>query len=230
MTDTGHFRPGWGVGRRLLRWLASAAITVAVFYLLAGRWDLPWLWVTAAAGSLLTLALTLTIDPDLARERRRPGPGGLDRATRAAMVICLTAEMVVSVLDVGRFHWSDTVPLAGHALGLAVFTAGFGLVTWAVAVNRFFSSVVRVQAERGHEIVTTGPYRYLRHPGYLGMLLGYSLIPLAIGSWWGLLPGAGCALVVLRRTRLEDRYLQGNFAGYGEYVARVPYRLVPGVW
>ncbi len=221
---------GWSVWARLARWLLSAAITVAVLYLLAGRWDLPWLWATGATGSLLTLALTLTIDPELARERRRPGPGGLDRATRVVMSVCVAAEMVIASLDVGRFHWSDTVPVAARAVGLALFTGGFGLVVWSVGVNRFFSSVVRIQTDRGHQIVTAGPYRYLRHPGYLGMLLGYPFMPMAIGSWWGLLPGLGSAIIVLRRTLIEDAYLREQLAGYREYAARVPSRLVPGVW
>ncbi len=221
---------GWSVGARIARWLISAAITVAVFYLLAGRWDLPWLWATAALGSLLTLGMTLTIDPDLARERRRPGPGGLDRVTRLAMAASVAAQVSVACLDIGRFHWSDTVPLAAHVLGLAVFGLGFGLLSWAVVVNRFFSSVVRIQTDRGHAIITQGPYRYVRHPGYLGMLLGYPVIALAVGSWWALVPSALCVLVVLRRLRIEDAYLQEHLAGYREYATRVPYRLVPGVW
>ena len=221
---------GWSVGARLLRWLISTGITVAVFYALAGRWDLPWLWATAVVASLVTLPLTLTIDPDLARERRRPGPGAVDRVTRVIMTAAAGTQVVIACLDVGRFHWSDRIPRALHIVGLVLLAGGFGLVTWSAAVNRFFSSVVRIQSERGHAIVTTGPYRYLRHPGYLGMLLGYPVIALAIGSWWTLIPGALCVLIVLRRTMLEDAYLLEHLPGYREYAAAVPSRLIPGVW
>src|SRR3990172_6348022 len=124
---------GWSIGARILRWLISTALTVAVFYAVAGRWDLPWLWATAALGSLLTLGLTLTIDPDLARERRRPGPGAVDRVTRLIMATAMSAQVVIACLDVGRFHWSDTVPPELHAGGLVFFGAGFGLATWSVA-------------------------------------------------------------------------------------------------
>lgn len=221
---------GWSVGARLSRWLISTAITVVVFYALAGRWDLRWIWATAAVGSLVTLPLTLTIDPDLVRERRRPGPGAVDRATRLVMAAAVAAQVILACLDVGRLHWSDTVPARMHAVSLALFAAGFGLVSWSVAVNRFFSSVVRIQSERGHAIITTGPYRYVRHPGYVGMLMGYPVISLAIGSWWALIPGALCALIVLRRAALEDTYLLEHLAGYRDYAATVRSRLIPGLW
>lgn len=221
---------GWSLGARLLRWLFGAAVTVAVFYLLAGRWDLPWLWATAAVALLQALAMFLTIDPALARERRRPGPGGVDRATHRVLSVVMGAQVVIACLDVGRFHWSDTVPPALRAAGLLLFGAGYGLVIWSVAVNRFFSAVVRVQEERGHTLINSGPYHHVRHPGYIGMLLSYPVIALAIGSWWGLVPGALCLAIVLRRALLEDAYLLEHLPGYREYAATVRYRLIPGVW
>lgn len=103
-------------------------------------------------------------------------------------------------------------------------------MVWAVTVNRFFSGVVRVQTDRGQYVVTTGPYRWLRHPGYLGMVVGYPMLVLAIGSWWGFVLAAACVPLVIRRLRLEDRYLEAHLPGYREYAARVPKRLIPGVW
>jgi len=221
---------GWSVPARLLRWVISTAVMVAAFYLLASRWDLPWMWATAVVASLVTLAMVLTIDPGLARERRRPGPGGVDRLSQTALSIFMGTQTILACLDVGRLHWSDTVPPALRAVALLLFGAGFGLVIWSMAVNRFFSSVVRVQSDRGHAIITAGPYRYVRHPGYIGMLMSYGVVALAIGSWWGLLPGMLALLVVLRRALLEDAYLLEHLPGYGEYAAAVPHRLVPGVW
>ena len=221
---------GWSIGARLLRWLAASIASLASFFLLAGRWDLPWLWATGLVASLLGLAMFLTIDPDLARERRRPGPGGVDRRTQRLLSTAMSAQVVVACLDVGRFHWSDGVPPSLRTAGLLLFGAGFGLVIWSVAVNRFFSSVVRVQADRGHTIITRGPYGYVRHPGYAGMLMSYPLVSLAIGSWLALLPGALCFALVLRRARLEDAYLQQHLPGYRDYATSVGYRLIPGVW
>ncbi|HEX4601602.1 MAG TPA: isoprenylcysteine carboxylmethyltransferase family protein [Gemmatimonadales bacterium] len=221
---------GWSVPARLVRWVSSAAITVAVCRALAGRWDLPWMWATAGVGSLGALVLMLAIDPDLARERRRPGPGGFDRFSRTAIAICVGAEGIFALLDVGRWHWSDHVPVAVHVASLTLFALGFGVVVWAIWVNRFFSSVVRIQTDRGHQLVTAGPYRYIRHPGYLGMLLAYPVIGLAIGSWWTLVPGAIGMAVVLRRMLVEDGHLQQHLPGYREYVSAVPGRLIPRVW
>lgn len=220
---------GWSVPARVGRWAASAAITVAAVRVLAGRWDVPWIWATVGVASALGLAVTLVIDPELVRERRRPGPGGFDRLTRTIVGACVGAEMVVAGLDVGRFHWSDGVPVAVRAAGVTLFALGFGLVGWAVAVNRFFSSIVRIQTERGHRLVTTGPYRFVRHPGYLGMLMAYPVLGVAMGSWWTLVPGAVCAAAVLRRLRVEDRYLLAHFPGYRDYAAAVKGRLIPGM-
>ena len=221
---------GWGIGARLLRWLAVSVVTLGGFFLLAGRWDLPWLWALGIVASLYGLALSLTIDADLARERSRPGPGGVDRGRQWILSVVVGAQVVVACLDVGRFHWSDSVPPALRAAGLLLFAGGYGLVTWSVAVNRFFASVVRVQADRGHTIIESGPYHYVRHPGYIGMLLSYGVIGLAIGSWWSLVPGILCLALVLRRALLEDAYLLEHLHGYREYATTVPYRLIPGVW
>lgn len=208
----------------------SGAVTVAVFYGLTGRWDLPWLWVTAAVSFLLSGVMVLKIDRDLVRERRRPGPGGVDRMTQWVLAAVMLAEIVIACLDVGRFHWSDAVPAGVHWAGLVLFGAGYGMVMWSVAVNRFFSAVVRVQTDRGHAIVRAGPYRHLRHPGYLGMLMSYPVIALAIGSWWGFAAGALCFPIVLRRALLEDAYLLEHMPGYRQYATEVRYRLIPGVW
>jgi protein-S-isoprenylcysteine O-methyltransferase Ste14 len=101
---------------------------------------------------------------------------------------------------------------------------------WASTVNRFFSPVVRIQTERGHHVVTDGPYRYARHPGYAGAILGVPCTALALGSWWALVPAAAFVLAVLRRITIEDQYLKDNLPGYPEYAEKVRHRVVPGLW
>jgi protein-S-isoprenylcysteine O-methyltransferase Ste14 len=194
---------GWSTGARIVRWAIGAVITVLSGYLVAGRWDVPWLWAALGVASLGTLIVSLTIDPGLAAERRRPGPGARDRGTQLAMTILMSAASILAGLDVGRRHWSDGVPLGAHVAALALFALGYGLVVWAVTVNRFFSGVVRVQTDRGQRFVTTGPHRWVGHPGYLGMVVGYPMLVLATGS---------------------------HLPGYRSYAAQVPNRLIPGVW
>jgi protein-S-isoprenylcysteine O-methyltransferase Ste14 len=114
--------------------------------------------------------------------------------------------------------------------GLACVAAVFGVWYWAMRVNSFFSTAVRIQAEREHRVVTRGPYRLVRHPGYASLvLLGWGG-PVALGSWWAVLPHVVVVAVFVRRARLEDRMLQEELPGYGDYAQVVRYRLLPGVW
>jgi protein-S-isoprenylcysteine O-methyltransferase Ste14 len=108
--------------------------------------------------------------------------------------------------------------------------ASLSLVLWALTQNRFFSPVVRIQTERGHHLITRGPYRFIRHPGYLGGAGSALCGAIALGSCWALLPAAGVAGVLLRRTILEDRFLHRELAGYQDYARKVRYRVLPGIW
>jgi protein-S-isoprenylcysteine O-methyltransferase Ste14 len=202
----------------------------ALLFLPAGRADLPAHWVFMAICSVLTAAAIVTIDPDLARERRRPGPGGIDPWLRRTGGPLFTSSIILASLDVGRFHWSDPVPRGLQAAMMVAFAVLMALPIWSMAVNRFFSSEVRLQKERGHHLITSGPYRLVRHPGYTGMLFGGLACPIALGSWWGVVPAAIFSALVLRRCRIEDRFLREKLEGYAAFSERVRYRLVPGLW
>ena len=117
-----------------------------------------------------------------------------------------------------------------HITALIGVAAGLGLVLWAMAVNRFFSPAVRIQEERGHHVITSGPYRLVRHPGYAGMIVAALCSGPALGSWWAILPIAAYILLILRRAAVEDRFLQAELRGYADYARRVRSRLVPGIW
>jgi protein-S-isoprenylcysteine O-methyltransferase Ste14 len=115
-------------------------------------------------------------------------------------------------------------------LGYALLLVGLAIVTWAEAVNKFFEPTVRIQTDRGHQVIDTGPYAIVRHPGYAGGSLLFLGIPLSLGSLWALIPaGLTCVFLVLR-TRWEDQTLQAELAGYKEYTQRVCSRLIPGLW
>jgi protein-S-isoprenylcysteine O-methyltransferase Ste14 len=114
--------------------------------------------------------------------------------------------------------------------GLIGLASSLGLTFWAMLANRFFSPVVRIQSERGHHLINSGPYRHLRHPGYLGIIGGPLFAALALGSWWALLPATGIVFLIVRRTAMEDKFLRRELEGYPAYVEKVRYRLLPGVW
>lgn len=205
-------------------------IAGVVLFVPAGRLDLPYLWGYVAVCSVLTVFVILAMDPDLARERKHPGPGGLDPSLRIAASPLWIGSLILGAADVGRFHWSDTVPSTVRGPAFIVFAFSMTLPVWAIAVNRFFSPVVRIQSERGHHLIRKGPYAFIRHPGYAGMLFGSIAGALAIGSWLGLIPILVFAGFIFRRLMLEDRFLKENLEGYLEYSREVRWRLVPGLW
>jgi len=218
-----------------LKGLIGGAILVLMPPLLAGHWDLPTVWalIGVYVGFLLVAWLTIfRKDPDLLRERQQSGPGAKrwDRIWLTIYSMFLLSTLVVAILDVGRFHWSDTVPIWLQVAGFVGFAASLTFAGWAMAENTFFSEVVRIQQDRGHRVVATGPYRYVRHPGYLGNIIAWPCTALAIGSWLALLPAAVVVVLYVIRTALEDRTLQAELAGYVEYAQQVRYRLVPGIW
>jgi protein-S-isoprenylcysteine O-methyltransferase Ste14 len=216
MTKTSLFSVVGGV--------AFVALVGACLFVSAGRWDLPWFWAYLGVWAAAIVAGSLLIDPTLVQERLRPGPGGKDYGTVVVLSALMLGQSVVAGLDVGRFHWSDGVPPAVQGAGL------LAVVVWAMAVNRFFSPVIRIQTDRGHRLVTSGPYRYVRHPAYAAfpfLMVGDGL---ALGSWLAALIGLLLVLPVLRRAALEDRVLREQLEGYAAYARQVRYRMFPGVW
>jgi protein-S-isoprenylcysteine O-methyltransferase Ste14 len=138
---------------------------------------------------------------------------------------------VIAGLDRGRYHWSDSVPDWLQAVGLVATAAGFALALWAMVVNRFFSSVVRIQADRGQHVIDTGPYAIIRHPGYLAGTVIMIASGIALGSWLAEFLIVICSLPFLMyRAITEDRVLQAELPGYRDYAARVRWRVLPGVW
>ncbi len=137
--------------------------------------------------------------------------------------------VIVAGLD-HHFGWSPVFPLWLNLLGLVLITLGYAFAVWALVENRFFSGVVRIQTDRGHEVCDSGPYRIVRHPGYAGNILPLAGIVLALSSLWTLIPAAAALIIAVVRTALEDRTLQAELPGYRDYAQRVRYRLVPGIY
>jgi len=209
--------------------LGFFGVMTGTFFGSAGRWDLPLAWGCLGVYAAFMVLAQLLMDPELRRERMKPAPGGIDRRIRWVMLPFMLSYWVVAGLDI-RWHGSEIIPQGWQVLGLAGLAASLGLALWALTQNRFFSPVVRVQTERGHHLITSGPYQFIRHPGYLGAASSALCGSLALGSWWALFPAAGVVGVLLRRTVLEDRFLRRELAGYQDYACKVHYRLLPGIW
>jgi protein-S-isoprenylcysteine O-methyltransferase Ste14 len=204
-------------------------LAAAILFGAAGRPDIPMFWLYLAVLAGVSIAALFLVDEDLAQERMRPGGQPLGPRLWLVFLLCI-AHWTIAGLDRGRFHWSDNVPGVLRIGAVIVFAAGLSLFVWAMHVNRFFSSVVRIQRERGHHLVTAGPYRWVRHPGYAGAILAAVASGIALCSWLATAVGALGVLSILCRVIAEDRTLQAELPGYPEYVQSVRWRLLPGVW
>jgi protein-S-isoprenylcysteine O-methyltransferase Ste14 len=204
--------------------------------LITRRWGWWEAWVyglVAVLGFAASRALAARRHPDLLAERaqfmRHENPESWDRLLAPLLGLGGGLIPLVAGLDV-LLGWSPSFGLPVKIVALAGILAGYGLGSWALIENRFFSGMVRKQAERGHEVVSSGPYRWVRHPGYAGALVTYLASPFFLDAAWALVPVGFITVVLVIRTRLEDRWLQEQLAGYGAYAQRVRHRLVPGVW
>jgi protein-S-isoprenylcysteine O-methyltransferase Ste14 len=220
--------------RRLIQVVVQFLILVAILFISAGRldWMAAWACIGVGIGILAINGLVvLPRNPEMIAERGqvKEGAKGWDKLLGVLIGVPTLVALIGAGLD-QRFGWSPPLAVAIHLVGLALVALGQGLFSWAMASNKFFSTVVRIQMERGHTVATGGPYRYVRHPGYVGMIITMLATPLALGSLWALIPEGIGALGLLVRTALEDRTLLEELDGYRDYAARVRYRLLPGVW
>jgi protein-S-isoprenylcysteine O-methyltransferase Ste14 len=220
---------------RGIRKLAAFLIVVGiVMFLAAGdvRWTKGWLFLLVfSALTAPSVVYLWRVNPEIfvARSGIHAGTKRWDRVLMAFLFASLTALFPVAAFDSGRFHWSS-VPLWLIAFGYVLLCIGFLISIWAQSVNKFAEPSVRIQTERGHKVIDTGPYAIVRHPLYLGALFFLAGIPLALGSFWAFIPAAAATVALVVRTILEDRTLQRELEGYKAYAARVPHRLLPGVW
>jgi protein-S-isoprenylcysteine O-methyltransferase Ste14 len=220
------------LGRAILSLIGFFSLLAVVMFLPAGiGWWKGWLFL---AVFLLQMAIAAVFiwrtNPDLfiARSRMQKGTKGWDRVLFYVLQVLLLAVFPVAAFD-DRYHWSSA-PLWGMVLGYILFTAGMVGCFWVLSVNKFAEMSVRIQTERGHKVIDTGPYAVVRHPMYVACFLLFPGIVLALGSFWALIPAALVSVILVVRTVLEDQTLQEELDGYQEYAKRVRYRLIPGVW
>jgi protein-S-isoprenylcysteine O-methyltransferase Ste14 len=216
--------------KKLKRWLLASGIVGVSVFTLAGTLRDPWLWAYKSVWSIAAGYALFSIDEDLARERVSPPNAGADGLALNFVRAVALAHLIVGALDSGRWHLTSPVPPGLRAFALVAMAATVGMFYRAMRENRFFSAVVRVQSERGHRVIDSGPYSIVRHPGYAGLLLATPFSGLALGSWIAAAIGLVMSAMILRRVMFEDAFLQKNLDGYAAYTDRVRHRLIPGVW
>jgi len=207
--------------RLLIRWAIITASIATILFLSAGTVHLASIRNYLVAFSLPLLVTMLTVDPSLAQERANPQDAGTGDS-RIATSLLFLLTVAVAGFSAGHCRQGFNAPPSIRHLALAVFLLSGAFQTWAMIVNPFFSPVVRIQTERGHHLILSGPYRLVRHPGYLAMCIAVPTSALAIGSWLALAPAAGFVAFILRRARLEDDFLVRNLHGYKKYASLVP--------
>jgi len=202
----------------LFRWLLANIVHAGSAFLCAGTLRLPTLRVYLVAFAAVGLVSILSVKPDLAKERSQPAAEGIDPATRHGASTLFMATVALGALDVGRLQWAFPFSTKIQRAAFVVFIAANALQIWAMAVNVFYSTALRLQPERGQHLVTNGPYRFVRHPGYLAMLFIVPSTALILGSTLALLPASAYGALILSRAAREDSYLLKNLPGYADYV------------
>ena len=239
MKSTSRMKPE--TRRTIIQWIVQAILGWigygGVIFLASGRLDWVWGWaIWGVIGAFLAAhpLILVPINPELLAEREK---GLRDQAVTAwdkwitafAGGVFPIASWIVAGLDI-RFQWTGHLPLGYHLVGLLVMTLGYALFLWAMACNAFFAEGVRVQSERGHSVTSNGPYRFVRHPGYVGAILSQVSTPFLPGSPWAFIPSIASGGLYVVRTYFEDQALMEDLPGYAEYTQHTRYRLLPGVW
>jgi protein-S-isoprenylcysteine O-methyltransferase Ste14 len=191
-------------------------------------------WAVVAITFLWTLGTGIVImrtNPDLLAERLGPRKGGKswDTAIMGVVGIVTMGRLIVAGFD-HYYGWTSEFPIGVQITALVICASAHAMLVWATGSNAYFSQIMRIQTERGHAVASSGPYRFVRHPGYVGSILNELALPILLSSWWAFLLGVINVVLFLIRTALEDRDLNNELAGYKAYADKVRYRLLPGVW
>ena len=223
-----------GIVMRFVQVAIVFILQAAILFLSAGRSNWIWAWIYLGI-CMVSLSINSTIMlrtcPETIAERGRPKETkDWDKVIAGlwSLVLFIVLPLVAGLDE--RFDWTRALNVAWNIAGAVVLAIGLGLAAWAMIANAYFSTAVRIQTDRGQTVCRKGPYRFVRHPGYVGFTLQSIGTAVLLGSLWALIPGFMAMVLMIIRTYLEDRTLQAELAGYKDYVQEVRYRLVPGVW
>ena len=217
--------------RRLVQVFSVLLLQGAILFVAAGTLSWKWAWIVLLL-SLFHLIINLILLPaELIEERGRKKENvkKWDRMLTSIIIFPTILMYVISGLD-QRFNWTGDVHIIINIAGLVLIFSGSMIFTWSMVSNRFFSTLVRLQTDRQHTVVTEGPYKYVRHPGYLGYIIFTLATPIALGTFWGLVFSGIIGILLIVRTVLEDATLKKELPGYAEYTENVKYKLIPFLW
>lgn len=218
----------------ILRIVMGLVFVLPVIFLCAGKllYRQGILYIFVMFGTMVLMYISIRKNTGLINERLNPGKGikYWDKIYFALSTPLYFATIVIGSLDTGRFNLSPKLPVFLYVIAVAVYLIGQLIFVWARRSNDYFSSVVRIQKDRGQKVCESGPYKYIRHPGYLGGLLFTAATPFIFGSLWALIPTAISIILMLIRTALEDGTLEKELEGYAEYKKKVRYKMMPYVW
>ncbi|NVM04281.1 MAG: isoprenylcysteine carboxylmethyltransferase family protein [Candidatus Helarchaeota archaeon] len=230
-----------GLNKNGYKYIASIIIVFfiqgAIFFIAAWRIDIPLAWIFFGINfvyTVVSLIIQAKFNPELvnARGEAKEAIKTWDKILMPTFIIMCGVIFGVIGLDVGRFQWSNLgiyyiyFMVAGYVL-YAIFGI---LINWAMLENEYFEESVRIQEDRGHQVVSTGPYKIVRHPGYLATILWAIAVPFILGSFYGLIPAGISIIILVIRTSLEDKTLHEELDGYSEYAKKTKYRLFPLIW
>lgn len=220
---------------KFIRGVLSMTAMIALLFVAAGRlnWSRGWIFVALFLASMIVMGTLLRLLNPATMRARMAGPGKdtkpFDRIFLRIFIPLVFLQPVVAALDAVRFRWT-AMPFAAVWPGALLLLVSTSLMTWAMVVNPHAEMSVRIQTDRGHRVITTGPYRFVRHPMYVGMLLMYCSFNLILGTWWAFVVVAAIAALVVWRTAMEDRTLMRELPGYSDFAAQTRWRLLPGLW
>ena len=218
----------------IIKHFVGTFILFLIIFISAGRLDYWQAWIYVIIGLIMALLnyTVLRVDHELLTERSKPGENTKkwDKIILGLSFIATISIYLIAGLDSGRFHWSPNFSLVFYLPGIILTVTGQLLFLFAQKQNRFFSSTVRIQTDRGHTVCDTGLYKIVRHPAYLGSIIQLIGFPLLFGSLWSLIPISILIILHLTRTYLEDLTLKTELVGYLEYSYKTRYKLIPYIW
>jgi protein-S-isoprenylcysteine O-methyltransferase Ste14 len=218
----------------IIKQLFGTLLFFAIIFISAGRLFY-WQGLAYVIIGLFMVIMSFTVfklDSELLKERAKPGEGAKswDKLILGLSFLVTLSIYIIAGLDSGRFHWSPRFHWSIFLAGIIFTITGQLLFLIAQKQNKFFSSTVRIQTERGHTVCETGLYKVVRHPAYLGSFIQTLGFPLLFGSLWSIIPVCASIILLLTRTSLEDKTLKNELNGYIEYTGKIRYKLIPYIW